>query len=190
LPTLGSVVERAPKEDVEEGVAVPFVPSDFDPPETLEGDGFMIRPLLVTDAVIDYDAVMTSIATIRDSYWRAPGWPADDLTLAQNLIDLAWHTKERQFKTSFAYIPVSPDGLVELGCIYIDPSIKLGYDANVQFWVRASESETGLDERLFSTIREWIAGDWPFERVAYPGREITREEWDEIPATPWAEYHA
>ena len=48
----------------------------------------MIRPLHVNDAVIDYDAVMTSIDTIRDSYWRAPGWPYDDLTLMQNLIDL------------------------------------------------------------------------------------------------------
>jgi hypothetical protein len=150
----------------------------------------MIRPLMITDAVIDYDAVMTSIASIRDSYWRAPGWPSDDLTLAQNLIDLAWHTKERQFKTSFAYIPVSLDGLTELGCIYIDPSVKQGYDANVQFWVRASESETGLDERLFATIRDWIARDWPFERVAYPGREISREAWDPLPATPWAGYHA
>lgn len=169
---------------------MPFVPADFVPPETLEGDGFTIRPLLVTDAVIDYDAVMTSIELIRDSYWHAPGWPSDDLTLTQNLIDLAWHTKERQLRTSFAYIPVSPDGSRELGCIYIDPSVKEGYDATVQFWVRASEAATGLEDRLDRAIRAWIADVWPFDRVAYPGRDIAREAWDALPPTPWAEYRA
>jgi hypothetical protein len=169
---------------------VPFVPPDFEPPESAHGDGFTIRPLHVTDAVIDYDAVMTSIDSIRDSYWRAPGWPQDDLSLMQNLIDLAWHTKERQFKTSFAYIPVTPDGSQELGCIYIDPSVKDGFDANVQMWVRASERDTGLDDRVFATVREWIARDWPFERVAYPGREISRADWDALPPTTYAGYHA
>lgn len=166
---------------------MPFVPRGLEVPETVKGEGFVIRPLHVNDAVIDYDAVMTSIGTIRDSYWRAPGWPSDDLTLMQNLIDLAWHTKERQFRTSFAYIPVSTDGRVELGCIYIDPSAKAGFDADVQMWVRESESTSGLDERLYRTVRGWIERDWPFERVAYPGREISREGWDALPPSPCAE---
>jgi hypothetical protein len=166
---------------------MPFVPPDFVVPERCEGDGFVIRPLHIDDAVIDYDAVMTSIGSIRDTYWRAPGWPFDDLTLMQNLIDLAWHTKERQFRTSFAYIPVTPDGRVELGCIYIDPSAKQGFDADVQMWVRESEAETGLDERLYQTVRDWIAAEWPFGKVAYPGREISRAEWDALPAAPYAD---
>jgi hypothetical protein len=169
---------------------MPFIPKGFTAPERFEADGFTIRPLHVSDAVIDYDAVMTSVDSIRDSYWRAPGWPQDDLTLFQNLIDLAWHTKERQFGTSFAYIPVSADGHTELGCIYIDPSVKEGYDANIQMWVRASERDTGFDQRLFETVRDWVDRDWPFERVAYPGREISREEWDRLPPTPFAEYRA
>jgi hypothetical protein len=166
------------------------VPEDFEVPESVEGDGFLIRPLHVRDAVIDYDAVMTSVHSIRDSYWRAPGWPADDLTLMQNVIDLAWHTKERQLRTSFAYIPVNPQGTVELGCIYIDPSAKRDYDADVQMWVRASESESGLDGLLYGTVSAWIEREWPFERVAYPGRAIPREEWDALPPSPYAEYRA
>jgi hypothetical protein len=167
---------------------MPFVPPDFVVPERLETEEFVLRPLHVNDAVIDYDAVMTSIDDIRDTYWRAPGWPFDDLTLMQNLIDLAWHTKERQFRTSFAYIPVTHDGLVELGCIYIDPSAKEGFDANVQMWVRSSESGTGLDDRLFQTVKSWMANDWPFTQVAFPGREIGREEWDSIPPAPFADF--
>jgi hypothetical protein len=171
-------------------MTVTFVPASFDPPERVDAEGFTIRPLHVSDAVLDYDAVMTSIGSIRDTYWRAPGWPQDDLSLMQNLIDLAWHTKERQFKTSFAYIPVTPDGSMELGCIYIDPSAKDAYDADVQMWVRESELDTGLDLRLFDTVRGWIERDWPFERVAYPGREIPRDVWDGLRASAYAEYRA
>lgn len=165
-----------------------FVPAGFVVPERLEADGFVLKPLTIHDAVIDYDAVMTSIDTIRDTYWRAPGWPFDDLSLMQNVIDLGWHTKERQFRTSFAYIPVTPDGKIELGCIYIDPSAKQGFDADVQMWVRSSESETGLDAKLFETVKRWMAESWPFERVAYPGREITRADWDALPASDCLEY--
>ncbi len=167
-----------------------FVPPDFEAPEKFEGDGFVLKPLTIDDAVKDYDAVMTSVDTIRDSYWRAPGWPTDDLSLMQNVIDLAWHTKERQFKTSFAYIPVSLDGTVELGCIYIDPSAKEDFDADVQMWVRSSESTTGFDDLLFRTVKGWIEQVWPFDRVAYPGREITREEWDALAPSRYADYRA
>ena len=169
---------------------MPFVPSDFELPEVVEFDGFVLRPIHVNDAVIDYDAVMTSVDHLRDCYWRAPGWPEDDLSLMQDLIDLAWHTKERQFRTSFVYIPVSLDGKVQLGAVYIDPSVKEGYDANVQTWVRASEVANGFDDRFFQLVHDWIERDWPFERVAYPGREISREEWDALPPTPYADYRA
>jgi hypothetical protein len=169
---------------------MPFVPPDFSPPEVVEADGYLVRPIHVNDTPIDYDAVMTSVEHIRDSYWRAPGWPTHDLTFEQDLIDLAWHTKERQFRTSFVYIPVSLDGRQQLGAIYIDPSVKEGYDANIQIWVRASEADGDFEDRFFAFVQDWIARDWPFQRVAYPGKEISREEWDALPPTPFAEYRA
>jgi hypothetical protein len=169
---------------------MPFVPPDFQLPEIVECDGFVLRPIHVDDTVIDYDAVMSSIESIHDSYWRAPGWPTPDLTLMQDLVDLAWHTKERQHRTSFVYIPVSLDGQTQLGAVYIDPSAKEKFDADVQLWVRASEAATGFEEVLFQTVKDWIAREWPFERVAYPGREISREEWDALPPSRYADYRA
>ena len=86
---------------------------------------------------------------------------------------------------------MSPDGSVELGCIYIDPSVKEGFDANVQMWVRESERDTGLDGRLFRD-RE-ARGSRATGRsndVAYPGREIARAEWDALPPTVHAGFHA
>ena len=102
----------------------------------------------------------------------------------QDLIDLAWHTKERQFRRRSLHRRDSSTGRCSSGAVYIDPSVKEGYDANVQTWVRASEAAKGFDRPFFEQVREWIERDWPFERVAYPGREISREEWDALPPTP------
>ena len=44
-------------------------------------------------------------------------------------------------------------------------------------WVRASELENELDDILYKTVKQWISEDWPFKRVAYPGRAIPWEEW-------------
>ena len=42
----------------------PFVPSDFKVPEKLETEKFRLRMLTVNDVVKDYDAVMTSKASL------------------------------------------------------------------------------------------------------------------------------
>lgn len=44
------------------------------------------------------------------------------------------------------------------------------YDALIYMWVRESEFAGGLDSILFHTVKEWINKDWPFNKVAYPGR--------------------
>jgi hypothetical protein len=156
---------------------VKFVSDDFEVPEKLVlDDGIVIRPIGIDDAVKDYDAVMTSRTDILDSYWRAPGWPSPNLTLRQNLIDLAWHHKERELRRSFAYIAVN-DHDVELACIYVDPPIKKDFDAEVQFWTRSSHRDE-LDERLYEALQAWLRSDgWPWDRVAFPGREYSADQW-------------
>jgi hypothetical protein len=57
---------------------------------------------------------------------------------------------------------------VVLGCVYIYPSQKLGVDAHVRSWVRASAAE--LDSRVYRTVLEWLVNDWPFENVDYAPR--------------------
>ena len=75
---------------------------------------------------------------------------------------------------------MSPDEKRLLGCVYIDPPEKAGADAEIAFWVRADEIETGLETALEETVRRWVAGDWPFERAVYPGRDLRWEEWDAL----------
>ena len=154
-----------------------FIPKDFQIPEILENDHFRIRMLTVNDVVKDYDAVMTSINHLQGVFGPKSKWPSKDLTLEQDLIDLGWHQKEFQRRSSFAYTVVKKDESECLGCIYIDNTDKADYDAEVYLWVRKSEFEKGLDPILFDTVKNWIKNEWPFNKVAYPGREISWEDW-------------
>ena len=47
--------------------------------------------------------------------------------------------------------------------------------------MRADETKTGLEAALDETVRCWVAEDWPFEGVVYPGRGLDWEEWDALP---------
>ena len=156
----------------------PFVPTEFVVPNEFATANFTLRILSIDDVEKDFEAV-TSSAERVSKVWPDSGWPAG-LTLRQNLIDLGWHEKEFQNRTSFAYTMVSPDESQVLGCVYFYPTEKAEYDAEVFLWVRESEAATDLDEELFEAVQRWLATDWPFHRPAYPGRTISWEEWDSL----------
>ena len=157
-----------------------FIPTDFKIPEILETDRFRLRMLTVNDVVNDYDAVMTSIKHLQKTKPFGPNhkWPTKDLTFEEDLIDLGWHQKEFQKKSSFAFTVMNLDETECLGCMYIYPSDNPNYDAMVIMWIRQSEVTNGLDEILFSTVKKWIQDKWPFEKVAYAGRDISWNKFE------------
>ena len=156
-----------------------FLPEGFEVPTVLETERVRVRPITIHDVIKDYEAVMMSAEHLRSSLpW---GWPPEDLTLEQDLIDLGWHQKESQLRSSFAYAVMSPDEGRLLGCVYVEPSTKVGFEAEVYLWVRADELGTGLEKELEGSVRRWISEEWPFERVAYPGRDLSWEEWCALP---------
>jgi hypothetical protein len=158
---------------------MPFVPADFDVPATLETTEFRLRMLTIHDVVRDFDAVVTSAEHLQNVF-DSGHWP-EGLTLEQNLIDLGWHQKEFQRRTSFAYTVVDPGETRVLGCVYITPSRKRDYDAVVRLWVRGSELASGLEDRLYVAVREWVAQRWPFVRPVFPGRTISAQAWRALP---------
>lgn len=155
-----------------------LVPAGFAIPHGLETRRLRIRPLTVSDVVKDYDAVMTSVDHLKGVFGPDSGWPSPTMSLEQDLIDLGWHQKEFQRRSSFAYTVMSTDDLRCLGCMYIDPSPHPDYDAMVIAWVRQSEAATGLDEHLLTTIKDWLRTSWPFRNPGFPGRDISWEEWN------------
>ena len=158
---------------------LPFIPADFAVPAKLETDEFRLRMLTIHDVVKDYDAVMSSVEHCK-TIWPGGKWP-EGLTLEQNLIDLGWHQKEFQIRRSFAYTVVNPPESRVLGCVYIDSTSKRDYDAQVYLWARQSELAGGFEDRLFAAVKDWLATEWPFKMVAFPGRDIEWETWRALP---------
>ena len=134
-----------------------LVDEDFDVPKGLVNEKFSLRMLTIHDLVKDYDAVMSSAEHLQNTFSAITGseWP-DGLTLEEDLIDLGWHQREFTLRYSFAYTVMSPDESLCLGCVYINPCLKTGYDAEVLMWVRTSELVNNLDVDLYSCVKKWI----------------------------------
>jgi len=155
-----------------------FVPESFKVPKQLETDLFRIRMLTIKDVDKDYDAVISSVQHLKGIFGPVEiigdigDWPENDLTKEQDLIDLGWHQREFQDRSSFTFTVVNLDESQCLGCVYILPSENPSYDAMVFLWARESELKNDLDNKLFLTVKDWIKKEWPFKNVVYPGRDI------------------
>lgn len=149
----------------------PWIPTPTIP-RVLETQRLRLRPLTIHDAVKDFDAVMTSRAEIWELFGPGSGWPAETLSLEQDLIDLAWHQKEFEIGGSYTYTVESLDASQVLGCVYIFPPTQAGVDADVFYWVRSSELAGGLPEHLWEHLRRWLDNDWGFKRLALNGGGI------------------
>lgn len=153
-----------------------LVPESESVPRRSEAAGFVIRPLTMADVEMDYEAVMESRDRIRGTFGPDDKWPSADLTLEQDRIDLGWHHKEFQRRDAFTYAIMNTDDTVELGCLYVQPT-DADYDAAVYFWVSDAGVDAGPEDAIESQLREWISEEWPFDTVAYPGRDIPWSEW-------------
>jgi hypothetical protein len=153
-----------------------FLPRDFAVPARADGPGFHLRSITIHDAFKDYDAVMSSREHLWQRFGQAWGWPAADLTLEQDIVDLGWHQKEFQLRRAFNYAVMAPDESRLLGCVYLDPPDDDEVDAEVWFWGRQNELAAGLEERLAVFVHDWLARSWPFGRVRLNGalHRVTR----------------
>jgi len=150
-----------------------LVPATFVVPESLETPNFRLRKLTFRDADLDYKAVMANIDLIKRT--RGGDWPTAGLTFEDDQIDLAWHQREFERRTSFAYAVMSLDEKECLGCVYLDPPGQRGTaaqndDVDVSFWVVQSAYDAGFYASLFGTLRLWLRS-WPFHRVNYSNAE-------------------
>jgi hypothetical protein len=153
-----------------------WLPPGFVVPERLVGRSFVLVPLGPEHNASDHDAWGSSIDHIRATpgftpeLWGGDDWPVP-MSAEQNLADLQMHAREFVQGEAFAYTVLAGDGHdgTVIGCVYIDPDITGAADAMVRCWVRADAAE--LDEVLADTVRRWLATEWPFSRVRFPGRD-------------------
>jgi hypothetical protein len=153
-----------------------FLPRDFQVPAVVETARFRLRSITIHDAFKDYDAVMSSREHLWSRFGAAWGWPAEDMTIEQNIVDLGWHQKEFQLRSSFDYAVMSLDEQRLLGCVYIDPPREPGTDADIWFWARQSELANGLEAELAAFVVPWLVDAWSFKVVTLNGvRRSLRE---------------
>ncbi len=148
-----------------------LLPADTPVPAPPRGDEFLLTPLRVDHVVLDYEAVMSSRERLWTLFGAGWGWPRADMSLMQDLVDLGWHQKEFQRRRSFSWAMLSPDERCVLGCCYLDPTERAGFDAEACYWVRSDRIASGLEDRLAAVFRGWLASAWPLARVAFPGRD-------------------
>lgn len=158
-----------------------WIPRDFLAPTLYETAKYKLVPLGPTLAQHDYEAYMSSIDHLRKNYTNGGSWPNKDITMADALKDVEGEISRFHARTSFTYAVLNAEGTKELGCIYVRPSRKAGYDAQVTMWVTAERYQAGFDQELFAETKQWIAANWPFKKVAYPKREISQPDWDALP---------
>ena len=150
-------------------ISMSFLPATFEVPAVVETPRFRMRSITIHDVFKDYDAVMSSRTHLWDRFGEIWGWPSEDLTIEQDIVDLGWHQKEFQLRSSFDYAVMSLDESRLLGCVYIDPPHVAGTDADVWFWARQSELAGGLEAELEVFLRRWLSDRWPFASITFNG---------------------
>ncbi|MGI5171189.1 GNAT family N-acetyltransferase [Spirillospora sp. CA-253888] len=155
---------------------MPWLPADFVHPVRVDlpGGGYHLRPISGADAPLDYPAVMGSQERLASIYG---GWPRADMTYEYNLADLERHAREIEAHESFNYALFDDAETALLGCVYIDPPVRRGADAEISWWVVDDRVGTALEQAMADFVPGWITGSWPFERPCVIGHDVSWDEW-------------
>ncbi|MGZ4459370.1 MAG: GNAT family N-acetyltransferase [Nocardioidaceae bacterium] len=147
-----------------------FVPSGFDPPTSLVTDRFRLEPLGPQHNEADHAAWMSSIEHIRATPgYPDGGWPPlGGMSLEENLSDLRRHADDFARGAGFTFTVLDTVDDDVIGCVYLYPPASDEYDVTVQSWVRVDRA--ALDVPLAAAVANWVATDWPWERLDRCGR--------------------
>jgi RimJ/RimL family protein N-acetyltransferase len=126
-------------------------------------------------------AVMGSRQRLWQMYGKAWGWPPATMTTEQDREDLQHHEREMVERLSYNYALFDDAETELIGCVYIEPPLKAGADAEVSWWVRDEYVGTGVEDQLDRLVPGWLASAWPFTAVRYVGRDLSWDEWLALP---------
>jgi hypothetical protein len=161
---------------------MPWLPATFEHPAHVElRTGHHLRPIRADDVDLDFPAVMGSRERLWSIFGPAWGWPPETMTLEQDRDDLARHEAEIEAHESFNYAVFDAAETALLGCVYIDPADRVGADADISWWLVDDLLGTELEEALDWSVPHWIARSWPFRQPRFVGRDLTWQDWLDLP---------
>jgi hypothetical protein len=148
----------------------PLVAPGFAVPPPPATDRFRLEPLGPQHNAADHAAWTSSIAHIQATPdFAGRSWPpSEGMTLEANLDDLRQHAEDFERRIGFTYTVLSVPEDDVIGCVYIYGSRHEPGITDVRSWVRADHAP--LDTELRRVVSDWLAREWPFERVAYEPR--------------------
>jgi RimJ/RimL family protein N-acetyltransferase len=159
--------------------AMGFREQGIEPASGFTGDGFVVRPLVPSDVVLDHEAVMSSREFLYD-WEQDPPYPPEDFSVEDNLEDLEQMDSRHRSGARYTYTVMNADETEVLGCVYLLPNYDPMYrsaevtshdgtdfstvDATVSFWVRLSTWKAGFERTLLAAVLEWLRDDWSLQR--------------------------
>lgn len=152
-----------------------FINESFVVPIYLNTEHFHLKVLEDSLAKLDLEAVMSSQIRLQGIFGLGSEWPKKNMTLEENIESLKIHKKEFESREAFAYSVFDHNKTKCLGSVYIDPSQSEHYDCEVYLWIR--DDSFSLDKELYNAVLKWLSNDWPFSKIAFPGRCISWSEW-------------
>jgi len=128
----------------------------------------------------DFNALMSSKESLRQIFDIDDTWPADDMTIEENYRDLKIHQDEFDNREGFSYTVVNKEDTECIGCIYIWPWSYGFYDSLSFYWVTDKVKAQGFEKELGKFLDKWLKEFWGFEKILYPGRNISLKEWNSL----------
>lgn len=122
------------------------------PPEAALGP-WRLTPLDPAVAEEDFAAVNASARVLQGLFGNE--WP-DGLTLEENRIDLAWHSREFLLKRSFSWILRDSEGAY-LGCAYVFPGPGERGKGEVFVWVVDRPDRRAILATMRPVLEGWLA---------------------------------
>jgi hypothetical protein len=94
-------------------------------------------------------------------------------------VDEVWHECEFRDGSSFTYAVYDASGKY-LGCAYLSPMGRrtpltedlLKFDVDVSWWVTPDAYQHGYYTKLYTALRHWLEGMFPFTMAHYSNIEI------------------
>ena len=160
-----------------------WLPHDWQHPTYVALEtGHHLRPIRADDVELDMVAVMGSRDRLWSLYGEIWGWPPATMTTEQDRDDLAHHEAEIATHESFNYALFDERETELLGCVYIEPPLKEGADAEVSWWVVDRMVGTQVEAALDALVPRWVREDWPFRAARLIGVDIS---WPDYLALPY-----
>jgi hypothetical protein len=153
--------------------ATSWLPRDWQHPDRVPvGTGHHLRPICASDVDLDMRAVMGSQERLWRIYGDSWGWPPATMTVEQDRADLVHHELDMQRAESFNYALFDAGETELLGCVYIDPPMISGTDAEISWWVVDWLVGGPIEQALDRLVPEWISQHWPLTNPHFPHNNV------------------